>query len=62
MELIYSVLLAVAAFWLGACPFALWIGKWLAHKDIRNYGDGNPGAVNAFRAAGPKIGTFALII
>ena len=62
MELIYSILLAVAAFWLGACPFALWIGKWLAHKDIRNYGDGNPGAINAFRAAGSKVGTFALIV
>jgi glycerol-3-phosphate acyltransferase PlsY len=62
MELVYSILLAVAAFWLGACPFSLWIGKWLAGKDIRNYGDGNPGAVNVFRAAGPKIGAFALIL
>lgn len=62
MELVYSILLAVAAFWLGACPFALWTGKWLARKDIRNYGDGNPGAFNVFRAAGPRIGTFALVV
>lgn len=56
----YFVLLVVGAFLLGACPFSLWIGKWLLAKDIRDYGDGNPGAYNVFRAGGRKSGVLAL--
>jgi glycerol-3-phosphate acyltransferase PlsY len=40
----------------------LWIGRWLLGKDIRDYGDGNPGAVNVFRAGGRKSGCLALIL
>ncbi len=54
VEVFYSSLLAVSAFWLGACPFSVWIGRWLLHKDIRDYGDGNPGIANVFRAGGRK--------
>jgi len=60
--LYYSVLLAILAFLLGACPFALWTGWWLAGKDIREYGDGNPGAVNVFRSSGVKVGIVAIIL
>jgi acyl phosphate:glycerol-3-phosphate acyltransferase len=56
------ILLAAAAFGLGACPFALWIGQWLLKKDIRNYGDANPGAWNVFRAGGRKAGWLALAL
>lgn len=52
VELFYPVSLAVLAFWLGACPFSVWIGRWFLDKDIREYGDGNPGAINVFRAGG----------
>ena len=62
MDVLYAVLLTVAAFWLGACPFSLWVGKWLLGKDIRNYGDGNPGAYNVFRAGGRKAGVLALVL
>jgi len=58
----YSALLAVAAFWLAACPFSVWVGKWLLGKDIRRYGDGNPGAFNVFRAGGWKAGVLALVL
>jgi glycerol-3-phosphate acyltransferase PlsY len=58
----YSVLLAVAAFWLGACPFSLWIGKWLLGKDVRDYGDGNPGGFNVLRAGGRWTFALALIL
>ncbi len=61
-EFYYSGLLALAAFWFAACPFSLWIGKWLLGKDIRNYGDGNPGAFNVFRAGGRKAGILALVL
>lgn len=60
MEIFYFTLLFVLAFWLGACPFALWVGKWILGKDIRNYGDGNPGSYNVMRAGGRW--TFALVL
>ena len=55
------VLLALAAFFLGACPFSLWIGRARLRKDIRDYGDGNPGASNVFKAGGKMWGVIALI-
>ena len=54
--------MALCAFWLGACPFSVWIGWWLLGKDIREYGDGNPGAANVFRAGGRKSGCLALVL
>ena len=62
MEILYPTLLAVSAFWLSACPFSLWIGQWFLGKDIRDYGDGNPGAANVFRAGGRKSGCLAAIL
>ncbi|HEY4712415.1 MAG TPA: glycerol-3-phosphate acyltransferase [Dehalococcoidia bacterium] len=62
MEVSYFILLTVAAFCLGACPFSLWVGRRLMGKDIRDYGDGNPGAVNVFRAGGRKAGSLALTL
>ena len=62
VEVFYSAFLAVSAFWLGACPFSVWIGRWFLGKDIRGYGDGNPGAANVFRAGGRKSGCLAVIL
>jgi len=60
MEIVYFALLFVLAFWLGACPFAVWVGKWLLGKDVRDYGDGNPGSYNVMRAGGRW--SFALVL
>ena len=62
MEVSCSILLAVSAFWLGACPFSVWIGRWFLGKDIRDCGDGNPGAANVFRGGGRKSGYLALVL
>jgi acyl phosphate:glycerol-3-phosphate acyltransferase len=61
VEALYFGILVVLAFWLGACPFALWIGKWFLGKDIREYGDGNPGAYNVMRAGGRWSFALALV-
>ena len=37
---------------LGSLPFAYWVGRMILRKDIRKYGDGNPGATNVFNAGG----------
>lgn len=62
MEVFYSILLATMAFWLGACPFAVWLGRWRLKKDITRYGDGNPGSANVFRAGSIKLGLIALLL
>lgn len=62
MELFYSVILATFAFLLAGCPFSVWVGKWLLHKDIRSYGDSNPGATNVFRAGSILAGALAIFL
>jgi glycerol-3-phosphate acyltransferase PlsY len=62
METVYTVLLAIAAFGLGSIPFSLVIGRLFLGKNIQNYGDGNPGAINVFRAGGQKAGFLALFL
>ncbi len=62
MTIIYTVLLAIAAFGLGAVPFSILVGRWLLGKNIQSYGDGNPGAVNVFRAGGQKAGYLAVFL
>lgn len=49
-------------FLLGAMPFSFWLGRLLLHADIRQYGNGNPGAVNAWRAGGWRVGLPALLL
>jgi acyl phosphate:glycerol-3-phosphate acyltransferase len=62
METVYFAMLALAAFLLGSCPFAVWIGNWRLHKDIRRYGDHNPGAANVFKAGSIKWGFIAVFL
>jgi glycerol-3-phosphate acyltransferase PlsY len=62
LEIFLTVVLAVCAFWLAACPFAVWIGRYILSKDIRNFGDGNPGSTNVFRAGSIKWGILALFL
>jgi len=61
-DLTITILLAAAAYLLGACPFSILVGRWRLNKDIREYGDGNPGAVNVFRAGDVKAGTIAVAL
>ncbi|MGB1287490.1 MAG: glycerol-3-phosphate acyltransferase [Aggregatilineales bacterium] len=44
------ILWTLAAFFSGATPFAWVLGKIFLRLDIRDYGDGNPGATNLYRA------------
>jgi len=62
MDIVYTGLLAVAGFMLGAVPFSVLIGRRVLGKNIQDYGDGNPGAVNVFRAGGQRAGFMALFL
>lgn len=55
-------LAALVAFVGGALPFALWIGRAWLGRDVREVGDGNPGATNAYRAGGPALGITVLLL
>ncbi len=56
-----SVWVIIAAFFCGSLPFSYWIGRYLLRKDIRAYGDGNPGATNVLLAGGKKWGAMAAL-
>jgi glycerol-3-phosphate acyltransferase PlsY len=45
----------------GSLPFSVWIGRWALGVDIRQVGDGNPGAANVWRAGGPRWGWLAIM-
>jgi glycerol-3-phosphate acyltransferase PlsY len=62
MDIVYTVLMAIAGFILGAVPFSVIIGRLFLKRNIRDYGDGNPGSVNVFRAGGQKTGFMAVIL
>ena len=62
VEYYQVVILALAAFWLGACPFSVWVGRWFLGKEVREYGDHNPGATNVFRAGGRKSYILAALL
>jgi glycerol-3-phosphate acyltransferase PlsY len=46
----------VLAYFLGAIPNGVWIGKKVKGIDIREHGSKNTGATNALRVLGPKLG------
>jgi acyl phosphate:glycerol-3-phosphate acyltransferase len=62
VAVIFTILLSVAAFILGAVPFSVIIGRLALKRDITTYGDGNPGAFNVFRAGGRKTGFLAVAL
>lgn len=49
-------------FLLGAIPFSVMLANWLGQDDPRSYGDRNPGAFNAWRAAGWKAGVPTILL
>jgi acyl phosphate:glycerol-3-phosphate acyltransferase len=46
----------------GMLPFSVWLGRWVKGQDVRQVGDHNPGAVNALRLGGWRLGLAALLL
>ena len=61
-KLIMPWLIVVLGYLLGSIPTALIAGRIFKKVDIRQVGDGNMGAANAFRQLGAKIGVAVGII
>ena len=50
------------AYLCGALPWSVWLGRLFFKTDPRRVADGNPGAANAFRAAGWRLGVSVLLL
>jgi glycerol-3-phosphate acyltransferase PlsY len=57
-----SIAFILLAFVSGSLPFSVWVGKLLVGQDVRQLGDGNPGATNVFKSGKPLAGLLALIL
>jgi len=57
-----SIAMVFIAFVSGSLPFSIWLGKLLLGVDVRQLGDGNPGAANVFRSGSKTIGLLALFL
>jgi acyl phosphate:glycerol-3-phosphate acyltransferase len=57
-----SFALILLAFFCGSLPFSVWVGKVFLGQDVRQYGDGNPGAANVFRGGNKLAGLLALFL
>ena len=52
----------VVAYILGSIPWSVWLSIHTTRIDPRSLTDGNPGAANAFRAAGRWVGIAVLLL
>jgi glycerol-3-phosphate acyltransferase PlsY len=57
-----SFALILLAFFCGSLPFSVWVGKVFLGQDVRQYGDGNPGAANVFKIGNKLAGLLALFL
>ena len=57
-----TLIWAFIGFVSGAIPFSVLLARRFAQQDIRRVGDGNPGAANAWRAGGWRVGVLALVL
>lgn len=60
-DIMLIVTLLIFAYLIGSIPFGLVIGKLLYKKDIRQFGSGNIGTTNAFRAFGKAGGSLVFV-
>lgn len=56
-----TILLTVLCFLSGSLMFSFWLGIFI-RKNIREVGDGNPGAANLWKAAGFKYGIIGILL
>ena len=57
-----SIALILVAFVCGSLPFSVVLGKIFLGLDVRQFGDGNPGATNVYKAGNKMVGLMALIL
>jgi glycerol-3-phosphate acyltransferase PlsY len=61
-NLLTWVAFCIIAFLCGSLPFSVWLGNLFLKQDVRQYGDGNPGATNVIRAGSKAVGLLVLTL
>ncbi len=56
------VMLLIVAYLSGALPWSVWLSRLFCGADPRSHTDGNPGAANAFRIGGWRLGISVLLL
>ena len=56
------VMLLIVAYLSGALPWSVWLSRLFCGADPRSHADGNPGAANAFRIGGWRLGISVLLL
>lgn len=57
-----SILVLLAAYFVGAIPTGLLLGRWFGGVDLREHGSKNIGFTNAVRVLGWKVGVPVLVV
>lgn len=60
--MVLTILVLIAAYFLGAIPSAYIIGKYCCGINIMEHGSGNVGTTNTFRVLGAKYGTIVFLM
>jgi glycerol-3-phosphate acyltransferase PlsY len=58
----FPIALIILSFISGSLPFSVWVVRIFLNQDVRQFGDGNPGATNAFKAGSPLLGLCVLLL
>ena len=56
------IILLVASYLSGALPWSVWLGRRFFQRDPRSVADGNPGAANAYRIGGLRLGIIVALL
>ena len=56
------ILWTLTAYLCGSLPFSVWLGNLLLRKEIRQFGDGNPGGTNVMRAGSKPLGLAVIFL
>ena len=57
-----AYVMILVSFISGALPFSVWLTRIVLGKDVRHFGDGNPGAANVFRTGNQYLGLITLLL
>lgn len=56
------ILWILTAYLCGSLPFSVWLGGLILGKEIRHFGDGNPGGTNVMRAGSRALGVAVIVL
>jgi len=59
---VIAIVLLVAAYLLGSIPTSWLLARWVKGIDLREWGSGNLGATNLYRAAGPVCAAVCMMV